>query len=610
MPTSCRALALAVGLALAAAALPALAAPIGSAPPEAVLPPELPWSGADRNLVLAPGDPWATPCEKSGFRRTPRYDETVEWLRKLVRAAPELEMVPIAESGEGRTVWMVVASAGRAFTPEALRRSGKPTVLVQAGIHAGEIDGKDAGMMLLRDLTVKGTARALLDRANLLFIPILNVDGHERFSRYGRINQRGPEEMGWRTNARNLNLNRDYSKLDTPGVRGVVGVLNRWDPDLYVDVHVTDGVDYQYDVTFGYVGPFGHSPNAAAWLDTYLTPAADKDLAALGHVPGPLVFALDNTDLGRGIVDWVPSPRFSDGYGDVRHTPTVLEENHSLKPYEQRVLGTYEFLESALRTVGAHGAELRRAIEADRDLRPETVTLAYKAPDTPPATRPFLGVRSRVSPSPVSGGLRVEWLGEPVTLDVPYIVQSEASVTVSRPKAYWIPAPYRDVIERMRRQGIRVDTQDAPRTLSVTEYRMTGAGIDPEPSEGRARAHGTPVAETHTETFPAGSARIPTDQPLGDLAVLLLEPGSQDSFYRWGFFLGMLERTEYVEGYVMEPMASQMLADDPRLARAFMDSLRTGPAFAGDPRARLRFFYDRTPYADSRYDLYPVAREE
>ena len=146
---------------------------------------------------------------------------------------------------------MVIASRERAFTPEALRATGKPTLLAQAGIHAGEIDGKDAGLMLLRDMTVRGTRKDLLDRANLLFIPILNVDGHERSSAFSRINQRGPVEMGWRTNARNLNLNRDYAKLDAVETRAVVSAINAWSPDLYYDLHVTDGIDYQYDVTFG-----------------------------------------------------------------------------------------------------------------------------------------------------------------------------------------------------------------------------------------------------------------------------------------------------------------------------------------------------------------------
>jgi murein tripeptide amidase MpaA len=251
------------------------------------LPPLIPWSGKSRELIVPATDPWITPAEKTALRTTPNYDETVTWLRRLDVASPEIQMVSIGKSGEGRDLWMVIASRDGVFTPEALRRSGKAIVLAQAGIHSGEIDGKDAGLMLLRDMTVRGTRRALLDRANFLFVPIFNVDGHERASRFGRINQRGPEVMGWRTNASNLNLNRDYTKLDTPEVRAMVAAIHRWDPDLYIDLHVTDGADYQYDVTFGWNTTTGYSPAGTKWLEETLHPAITHDLKAWGHIPGP-----------------------------------------------------------------------------------------------------------------------------------------------------------------------------------------------------------------------------------------------------------------------------------------------------------------------------------
>ena len=222
---------------------------------EAPLPPLAPWNGASRALLLPAEHVWATPFEQSGLTRSPSYDETIAWLKRLVEAAPQLKVVSIGDSGEGRPIWMVIASRDGAATPEALRSRGLPVMLVQAGIHSGEIDGKDAGMMFLRDLTVVGSKRALLDQASFLFIPILSVDAHERRSPYGRINQRGPAETGWRSNPRNLNLNRDYAKLDTPEMRALVRALNAWQPDLYFDIHVTDGIDYQYDICLLYTSP-------------------------------------------------------------------------------------------------------------------------------------------------------------------------------------------------------------------------------------------------------------------------------------------------------------------------------------------------------------------
>ncbi|MCP4661468.1 MAG: M14 family metallopeptidase, partial [bacterium] len=251
-------------LVLAILLMPAASA-LTAEPP---LPPAPPWDGASRALVVEDDDPWITPAEASGLRRTPDYETTFAWLRRLVATSPELAMISFGKSGEGRDLWLVVASADRVFTPAGLRRTGKPIVLVQAGIHSGEIDGKDAGMMLLRDMTVRGTKRSVLEAVQWLFVPILSVDGHERSSPYSRINQRGPEEAGWRTNARNLNLNRDYCKADTPEIQAMLGLLNTWGPDLYVDVHVTDGIDYQYDVTWGANGFSGYSPSIAKWLDS------------------------------------------------------------------------------------------------------------------------------------------------------------------------------------------------------------------------------------------------------------------------------------------------------------------------------------------------------
>jgi hypothetical protein len=305
---------------------------LGQASRQAIMPPELKWSGKSQALVVAKNDAWITPAEQSDLTRTPRYDETVKWLQKLVAAAPELKMISLGKSPEGRDIWMVIASKERAFTPAALRATGKPIFLAQAGIHSGEIDGKDAGMMLLRDMTVAGKKRDLLDGANLLFIPILSVDAHERFSTHGRINQRGPIETGWRTNARNLNLNRDYAKRDTPELRALIRAINEWNPDLYFDLHVTDGADYQYDITFGCTGKHGYSPAIATWLDEALRPHVERDLKAMGHIPGPLVFPVNGRDFQQGIIDFTAGPRFSNAYGDARHLPTVLVENHSLKP--------------------------------------------------------------------------------------------------------------------------------------------------------------------------------------------------------------------------------------------------------------------------------------
>lgn len=588
----------------------ALMAPIRGAAAEvqAILPPEIPWKGKSLSLAAAPEHRWVTPAEKSRFERTPRYDETVSWLKRLVAAAPQLRMVSLGRSPESRDVWMVIASKERAFTPQALRAAGKPTLFAQAGIHAGEMDGKDAGLMLLRDMTVGGSKRALLDRANFLFVPILSVDGHERFSRYSRINQRGPVESGWRTNARNLNLNRDYGKLDAPETQAVVAALDLWKPDLYLDLHVSDGLDYQYDVTYIFNPPDAWSPAIARWLERHWVPRTTRDLTAMGHVPGLYLELRDETDPSKGIVERLAGIRFSQGYGAARRLPTVIVETHSLKPYAQRVLGTYVLLESSLALLGAERESLRRAVREDEAHRPAEVTFDWK--DSGKAeTITFRGVESRVSDSRISGGKLVEWTGRPVERTVPWQRLNAPKVTARMPAAYWVPAAATDVIERLAAHGIRMERLAQAREVEVDMDRFSDVTFEPEPFEGRVRVTAKATPERRRERFAPGSVRVPTDQPLGILAALLLEPASPDSFFQTGFFHWTLQRAEYAEGYVMEPMAERMLAENPALRAEFEKALQDDPKLASSRERRLDWFYRRTPYFDERWRLYPVGRE-
>ena len=497
---------LAAAFALLVSAAPAWTAGDGPVV-ERILPPAPPWDGASRSLVVPADDPWITPAEASGLTATPSYDQTVAYLRRLEAAAPELTLVSIGVSPEGRDLWLAVVATGvEAPTPQALAASEKPILFAQAGIHAGEIDGKDAGLMLLRDLTVKGSKKALLEAASLLFVPIFNVDGHERASPYSRINQRGPERMGWRTTSRNLNLNRDYAKADTPEMRAMITALRTWQPDLYLDLHVTDGVDYQYDITWGSSGEQSYSPATARWLSGVMRPQVSEDLRAAGHIPGPLIFAVDNQDLRNGLFDWTAStPRFSDGYGAARHLPTVLVENHSLKPYDQRVLGTYVLLESTLRLLGRSGEALRQAVAADRALRPATVPLSWTVPqDRTPRTTTLEGIRAERVPSVALGGDYVRWTAEPIELTVPVFEPVAVQASVPRAAAYWIPPAWSEVIERLALHGIEIERIEQAREVTVERYRLVDPRIDPQPLEGHPRVTATTRSETQVVRFSPG----------------------------------------------------------------------------------------------------------
>ena len=579
------------------------------------LPPAPPWKGASEALIANSDDPWITPSEKTGLRDSPTYEETTAYLTKLAAASPLISLQEFGRTAQGRTLYVAVAARDRAFTAELARQAGRPTLLVQAGIHSGEIDGKDAGLMLLRDIAFRGKS-SLLDRANLLLVPILNADGHERSSEWNRPNQRGPIRQGWRTTAQNLNLNRDYMKADAPEMQALLALINQWSPALCLDVHVTDGMDYQYDITFGYhgdSGSFAWSPKIGAWLNETYRPAMETALKAAGHIPGMLVFERDDRDPRQGLRQGNAMPRFSHGYGDLRRLPTVLVENHSLKPFRQRVLGTYVLLESSLKTLGVAGNDLRQAIAQDQAARPETIPINWTGEAGARTNRDFLGIAYETFVSPATGTTEIRWLGTPMLYPALPVALNRPGVWLRRPKAYWVPVTKPEVISRLKLHGVGMEIIPTARTMTVEMCRL----VNPSPAsrgdshvfEGRHTLTTGVMPETRQEWFPAGSVRVPTDQPLGGLAVALLEPESNDSFLAWGFFLEILHRTEYIEGYVLAPMAERMLAEDPELKAAFEEKLSSDPEFAGDPSARMRWFYERSPYYDDRYLLYPVGIE-
>src|SRR5918997_1423669 len=283
-------------------------------------------SNAQSQSPPVPPD-WQTHAERTGYRETPRYEETLAYCRKLADAAPsQIRLTDFGRSGEGRALPLLTAAKGKTFTPAASRRAGKVVVLVQANIHAGEEDGTAARLALLRDIVVLKTQPRLLEHVTLLFVPIYNVDGHERRSPFNRINQNGPAEVGWRANATNLNLNRDYMKADAPETRAWLRLWDEWRPDLFIDCHVTDGADFQYNVTYQFERHANVAPSVRGWskefFDGKIVPATE----AAGNLLSPYMVFRDNRDPSKGIDSFVSTPRFSTGYTPLRNRPGLLIE--------------------------------------------------------------------------------------------------------------------------------------------------------------------------------------------------------------------------------------------------------------------------------------------
>ena len=573
---------------------------------------------------------WRTPTESSDYRTTPRYAETIAYVRRIVAAAPrQARLEKFGQTGEGRDLVVVVASRDGVFDPAALHRAGRPIVLVQNAIHAGEMDGKDATLALLRDILVTKEKAALLERAVLVVMPIYNADGHERVSAYNRINQNGPEETGWRTQARNLNLNRDYMKADAPETRAFLKLWNRWLPDLFVDTHVTDGADFQYDTTYGIdTGP-DVFPALAEWKRSGLAPFLERSVGAAGHVVGPYVSLKDDTDPSKGMTIGQDPPRFSTGYVNVQNRPAVLLETHMLKDYRTRVLGSYEFLRAILEIANR---DARRLIEMNRAADAATIAAGRRADagtkqplrlESDGTTEPyaFHGFRSSVKRSDISGAPTVEYTKEPIEITVPRETSLKITLAVAQPLAYIVPAQWTQVIDVLQAHGLRLRRTARAWEGEIETYRCEGASWHARPFEGRQvlfvpgeggtrtpASPGTCVPVHERRLFPAGSVVVPMDQRAARVAIHLLEPQAPDSLLAWGFFNAIFERKEYAEPYVMETVARDMLAKDPSLKDEFEKRLREDADFDASPDARLEFFYRRSPWWDPRLGVYPVGR--
>ena len=554
-----------------------------------VLPAAPAWQGKSERLIVPAGDRWITPAEKADFRASPSYADTMAYLRELEAASNLVSLHTFGKSHQGRDLVYVHAKKPGA---------GKPVVVVQAGIHAGEIDGKDAGLMLLRDIAARGRDE-LLDKVDLVYIPILNVDAHEQASALGRPHQRGPHTKGSRTSAQGLDLNRDYARLQSPEIAAVVKLLQQFDPALYVDLHVSDGIDYQYDVTYAFPGwgTYARSRATADWLMTTFTADVDAALAAQGHVPAVYPSWVDENSPERGLRISAEGPRYSTGYGDFVGIPTVLVENHTMKPYKRRVLGTYVFLEQALETVGREGARIAQAKARDRAARPDRLMVRWERESAPLATRQFKGIRYESYASPASGARELRWTGEPTTIAMP-VFGVRSTHEVNLPGAWWIGAHEQDLIAALRAHGIRMEALDAPRTVTLEAVQMASV-----------RERSALQRSLREVSLPAGSVRIPRDQPFHLLAAALLEPDSDDSFLAHGRFDAALPLESRLARHLLAPMADRMMEASPELRLQFQAALAQDAALAADPQARLRWWLARSPYLDRAQWTYPVYAE-
>ncbi len=558
---------------------------------------------------------WKTPAELSDFQSTHSYDATIAFLRRLEARTPALRVGFFGHSAEGRPLPYVVVSKEGAFTPQAARALDKPIVLVVAGIHAGEIDGKDALLMILRDIAL-GRAPELVDGVTLLVVPIYNVDGHERVSPFNRPNQDGPREgMGFRTTTAGLDLNRDHIKLESVEARALVDLFNAWRPHLHVDTHVTDGVDLEWTLTFAFAEAPQAAPSLQEWWSNNL-PQVVSQMARAGHRIGPYVDLVEGTDPSQGFESWVGEPRLSTGYFSLRNRPTLLVEMHSYKPYAQRVAVLRDFLVALIRQTGLSAQALLRAVgEAEErttgagrpGAEPSELVLEWALDgQTTPVRVPFYDF-TVVESMPLGRKVLQYDRTKTAPLDVPWSHRAQPKKTIPRPRGYLVAAGWPLIEEKLRAHGLAVFRLDEPAEVTVETLRLSEPKFEGRSYQGRVRVAYQVARERTTRRVPAGTLFVPAAQPDFEVAAQLLEPESPDSLAAWGMLNSVFERKEYIDPSVLHRLATELLKD-PQIAAEWEAELARDPALAKDPTARYLWWYRRTPYWDETVGLMPVFR--
>jgi hypothetical protein len=561
-------------------------------------------------------DKWLTVAEKTDFRATSSYDQTMVYLHQLEAAAPELiRVTDFGRSGQGRPLPLVIVSSDGAFTPEAAAATGKPILLIQSCIHAGEVDGKDATLMVLRDIAL-GLRPELAEGAVALFAPIYNADGHENVSIYNRSNQNGPVEgMGYRATANGVNLNRDFMRLVSAEAKALAQLVATWNPHLHVDNHVTNGSDHAWVLTWSVDEAPSLAPQVDAWVGCHL-PKVLAEIEAGGHPSGPYVNLVSRSDPTAGMIWDIAQPRYSTGYFPLRNRASILIEMHAHKPFRDRVLANRAFIDELIAEVGRSGKALVRAVEqaeaatvamGGADAEPSEIVVRWKiAEDGEQITWPAYDWS--IEESIVMGGKRVQFHpGEIREVELEWRHLPVAELTLARPRGYLVLAGWRQIEELVTGHGLRASRLAADTELEVETIRLSSPKFATSSYQGVVMVEDFEVIRRREQRIiPAGSLWIPADQPSFEVAVQLFEPEAPDSLVRWGVVSSLFERKIYIGPDLLDQLAGEMLTDE-NVRREWHAALED-PELADNRIARYLWWYKRTPYWDETVGLLPVMR--
>ncbi|UJP66179.1 M14 family zinc carboxypeptidase [Mongoliitalea daihaiensis] len=549
--------------------------------------------------------------EQTEGKQTPPYHEVISYFKQLSADFEEVKMVEMGISDAGLPFHVILLDKAHIFDPKQWHESNRPILFINNGIHPGEPDGIDASMMLLRDI-LEGKIPYPEELA-LAIIPVYNIGGHLNRNSFSRVNQNGPEEHGFRGNARNYDLNRDFIKADTRNGRSFQQIFQWLSPQVFVDTHVSNGADYQHVMTLIST----ESNRLGGAMGNYLRERLDPELYKRMDVAGYPMIPYVNAYGGKPEDGWSQFKdlgRYSSGYASLFGTASFMPETHMLKPYKDRVASTYELLKIFIQLMGEDGSSIVKAYQQDRAAVKSQKTFAFQHTLDRSKYRmiPFHGYQSAQKPSEVSGLPRLYYdRNQPFSTEVKFFETYEAKLEISKPTAYIIPQGWHHVIENLKRNGVSIHTLEKDSTLEVTVYHIQDFQTAQRPFEGHYLHSNTSISKSiATISFRAGDIIIPMNQERNKFVMEVLEPESEDSFFNWNFFDTILQSKEGYSAYVFEDLAAEFLKENPSLRKVLEEAKESDENLRNNAAAQLRWVYERSPWKEQAHNRYPVYRLE
>jgi hypothetical protein len=547
--------------------------------------------------------------ETSKGTKTATYQEVIEWYEALGKAYTSIKVYEMGRSDSGEPLHLVTFNPNRNFESEFTGKRDKAILLINNGIHPGESDGIDASMLYMRDLA----SGKITEPGNLIIavVPVYNIGGALNRNSNSRANQNGPEEYGFRGNARNFDLNRDFIKADTRNALSFAELFRTVKPDFFIDTHVSNGADYQYVLTHLFTQHNRLSGPLGDYLHNSFMPALEDSLSANDWDITPYVNVFNQTP-GGGFRQFMDGPRYSTGYTSLFHTLGMMVETHMLKPYKDRVEGTYALLREFTELANANAKQVieLRQQQKKRFVPGMEYPISWKTDSSRTSLLQFKGYQASFIESAVTGKQRLKYdRSKPVTYPVTYYNYSKPERSVSIPDYYVIPKGQWPVIERLRANKVKYERLQKDSLIRATVYYIEDYQTSTSPYEGHYPHYNTVVRKVSEDvTVRAGDYKVSTDQEAVRYLVETLEPEAEDSFFNWNFFDAILRQKEGFSPYVWEDRALEFLRQNPAIRADFEAKKAADAWFNGNWYAQLEWIYKRSPNYEKAHLRYPIVR--